>query len=78
MTKQTTMLSRQEVPAPYTTEEDYKTDRECGSNLWCGKNLLHRANVGKVFWMYTFNYAFYIKSDQLLGDQTNTFREDVW
>ena len=50
---------RLENSAPYTPEENGKVERKWGTTTGMTRCLLENAGLGKEYWTYAMNYAFY-------------------
>ena len=53
---------RLENSATYTPEENVKVERKWGTTTSMTRCLLDKAGLGKEYWTYAMNYAFYIKN----------------
>jgi hypothetical protein len=53
---------RQEISAPYTPEENGKIERIWGTVVGMSRCILATAGLGKEYWTYALNHAFYIKN----------------
>ena len=53
---------RLETSAPYTPEKNGKAERKWGTTTGMTRCLLNNEGLGKEYWTYAMNYAFYIKN----------------
>ena len=53
---------RHETSAPYTPEENGKIERVWGTVVGMTRCMLDNARLGKQYWPYALNYAFYVKN----------------